>query len=105
MTEPTRALAGHRRTTLVTELAAASQALPAARIAEILRTPPEDLTFTGDTCWRHRYKPQHPVVHPYDECADCLDERAGVNEWREQAGRPVQPPHVQAIYQPQLGDD
>jgi hypothetical protein len=105
MTEPTRILAGQRRATFITELAAASQALPAERIAQILRTDPADLTFSGEHCWRHRHKPARPTVHPYDECGDCLEERFTANDWREQTGRPIQLPHIQAIYQPQLGDD
>ena len=72
------------------------------RIAEILRTPPADITFTGEHCWRHR---KTPVVHPYDECAACLEERFDANDHREAAGRPLQTPHVQAIYQPQLTEE
>jgi hypothetical protein len=112
MTEPTHIRKAIRDGALAELFAGAAAAhrsgaspTPPETITAILRTDPAELTFTGEHCWRHRYKPQRPVVHPYDECADCLDERAGANEWRELAGRPVQPPHVQAIYQPQLGDD
>jgi hypothetical protein len=49
-------------------------------------------TFDGDTCWRHE---KRPVVAPYDECSECLDERHTANEWRETRGIPVQPPHRQ----------
>jgi hypothetical protein len=81
------------------------------RITQILRSDPTTITFTGEYCWRHhhsygrgRQPAPEPVVHPYDECAGCLDERADTNTWREDDDRPIQPPHVQAIYQPRLGD-
>lgn len=109
MTEPTHIRKAIREGALAELFASASHAHRAGvstvhpdRIADILRTPPEAVTFSGETCWRHR---KVPVVHPYDECPGCIEERHAANEHREAAGRPIQMPHVQGIYQPQLTEE